>query len=245
MFGPMRSNHMGYSMDAQGPVAALLGFGLLLGWGGWFLSGRDLQGFFGMLAGALFFLFSLFFLLAGLGLAWAGLWGKKSASREFLKCLHLTGRESLLDVGCGRGRVLIEAAKKLPKGRCVGIDHWPAWGFLHKGPERTLVNSRWEGVRKRVRVLKGDMLRLPFPSRSFDRVAARMSLHRIRRREDRRKAMREMARILKKGGRLVLADFQYTRQYARDLRALGFRNIQVSPLNWFFFPPARLISADK
>jgi SAM-dependent methyltransferase len=245
MFGKMKSNHMGYSLDAPGPVAVLLGFGLLLGWGGWFLGGKNLQGFFGLLAGALFILISLLFLLAGLGLAWGGLWGKKSASREFLKHLHLTGRESLLDAGCGRGRVLIEAAKKLPKGRCVGIDNWSEWGLLHQGPKRTLLNGQWEGVRKRVRVLKGDMRSLPFPNHSFDRVAARMSLHQIRRREDRKKAIGEMARILKKGGRLVLADFQYTRQYTRDLRALGFRNIKVSALDWFSFPPARLISADK
>ena len=36
----------------------------------------------------------------------------------------LQGNEQLLDLGCGRGAVLIAAARRLPAGRAVGADLW-------------------------------------------------------------------------------------------------------------------------
>src|SRR5579871_6800906 len=36
----------------------------------------------------------------------------------------LRGDEQLLDLGCGRGAVLIAAARRLPAGRAVGADRW-------------------------------------------------------------------------------------------------------------------------
>lgn len=47
-------------------------------------------------------------------IVWAGL----------LDGLALRGDERLLDVGCGRGAVLLLAAKRLPRGQAVGIDLW-------------------------------------------------------------------------------------------------------------------------
>ena len=45
-------------------------------------------------------------------------WGRE------LDRLELRGNEHLLDLGCGRGAVLIEAAQRLPRGRAVGVDLW-------------------------------------------------------------------------------------------------------------------------
>ena len=39
---------------------------------------------------------------------------------------HLTGDEKVLDVGCGRGLLLIGAAKRLKSGKATGIDVWDA-----------------------------------------------------------------------------------------------------------------------
>src|SRR6266702_3251869 len=44
-------------------------------------------------------------------------WGKKVLSR-----LRLRGDETVLDAGCGTGRLTAELAEALPRGRVVGID---------------------------------------------------------------------------------------------------------------------------
>src|SRR5689334_19725658 len=50
--------------------------------------------------------------------------GKFTVWSELLDQLALKGDERLLDIGCGRGAVLLMAAKRLPRGRAVGVDLW-------------------------------------------------------------------------------------------------------------------------
>src|SRR5262245_2127198 len=52
--------------------------------------------------------------------------GKFAVWAEVLDQLDLEGDERLLDVGCGRGAVLLMAAQRLPRGRAVGVDVWSA-----------------------------------------------------------------------------------------------------------------------
>jgi trans-aconitate 2-methyltransferase len=46
-------------------------------------------------------------------------------AKELIPKLHLTGNESVLDVGCGDGKVTVEIAHALPKGKVVGVDSSP------------------------------------------------------------------------------------------------------------------------
>jgi len=48
--------------------------------------------------------------------------GKLSVWKELLDELDLRGDELVLDIGCGRGVVLISAAHRLPRGRATGAD---------------------------------------------------------------------------------------------------------------------------
>src|SRR3954471_6943843 len=50
--------------------------------------------------------------------------GKFAVWAELLDRLELKGDEQVLDIGCGRGAVLLMAAQRLPRGRAVGIDVW-------------------------------------------------------------------------------------------------------------------------
>lgn len=50
--------------------------------------------------------------------------GKLRARDRILDRLNLCGDEAVLDLGCGRGLLLLGAAKRLPQGRAVGIDLW-------------------------------------------------------------------------------------------------------------------------
>src|SRR5579864_2702901 len=62
--------------------------------------------------------------LESLAIVWSSLVAKLWERDRLLNELLLRGDEKVLDVGCGHGLLLIGAAKRLPRGRAVGIDIW-------------------------------------------------------------------------------------------------------------------------
>src|SRR6516165_6113376 len=91
----------------------------------------------------------------------------------------LKGDEQLLDLGCGRGAVLIEAARRLPSGRAVGVDLWSRKDQSGNSPEVTLANAAAAGVADRVEVRTADITALPFQDDSFDVVTSALVIHNI------------------------------------------------------------------
>src|ERR1700735_5159728 len=138
----------------------------------------------------------------------------------------LKGNEQLLDLGCGRGAVLVEAARRLPAGRAVGVDLW-AKDQSGNSPEATLANAAASGVADRVEVHTADMTALPFADGSFDVVTSAMAIHNIPSPEGRYRAVDEAMRVLRPGGQLLVADpWPMARKYAEHigqgtLRSLG------------------------
>src|SRR5207244_4492190 len=117
------------------------------------------------------------------------------------------GDERALDVGCGSGLLLIGAANRLTTGEAVGVDIWNRKDLSNSGPEATLRNASAEGVADRVRVQEGDARQLPFGDESFDVALSLNVLHNIHQPVGRAKALREIVRVLKPGGRAVLTDY--------------------------------------
>jgi ubiquinone/menaquinone biosynthesis C-methylase UbiE len=157
--------------------------------------------------------------------------GKRSTWAEVLDGLDLRGDEHVLDVGCGRGAVLMLAAHRVPKGKAVGVDLWrrrDQSGNSHAATER---NAALEGVRDRVEVLDGDARDLPCPSGLFDLVVSNLTIHNIRHVDERKKALSEAVRVLRRGGRLRIVDFNADR-YAEPLRDAGCVDVQVRRLDW-------------
>jgi hypothetical protein len=83
------------------------------------------------------------FLVAGLvtGCSGLGLYasrrGKFAAWAELFRQLNLRGDERILDLGCGRGAVLLLAAQHLVSGRAVGLDLWRKEDQSGNAPEAT------------------------------------------------------------------------------------------------------------
>jgi len=138
----------------------------------------------------------------------------------------LQGNEQLLDLGCGRGAVLIAAARRLPTGRAVGVDLWTR-DQSGNSREATLANAAAAGVADRVEVHTADMTALPFPDGSFDVVTSALAIHNIPASEGRYRAVDEAMRVLRPGGQLLIADpWPMARKYAAHigqgtLRPLG------------------------
>ena len=159
--------------------------------------------------------------------------------------VNLRGDEMVLDVGCGRGLLLNIAAKRLTTGKAVGIDLWQMEDLTDNRPEATLANAEAEGVADRVEVKTGDMQQMPFLDETFDVAVASMSIHNIRDRDGRVRAVREIARVLKPGGRVALQDFQCTEEYAQTLREMGWSNVERSELIATMWPPVRIVTGKK
>src|SRR5262245_20257491 len=72
--------------------------------------------------------------------------GKLKMRDELLDSLRLRGDEQVLDAGCGRGLLLIGAAKRLTSGKAVGLDIWQAVDQSGNRAKATLGNAAAEGV---------------------------------------------------------------------------------------------------
>jgi arsenite methyltransferase len=169
---------------------------------------------------------------------------------RILDRLRLRGDEGVLDMGCGRGAVLTAVARRLTTGRATGVDIWSRHDQSGNARDVTVRNASLEGVGDRVAVETGDMRALPFPDATFDLVVSSLAIHNIRSNDDRRRAVAEGFRVLKPGGRMVIADIRATRIYEDALRTLGAANVERRRLGWRFwwgnpFAATTLLTASK
>jgi arsenite methyltransferase len=166
------------------------------------------------------------FLLNAACMIWYSKVAKLKRREQFLDQIPWRGDETVLDVGCGRGLLLNAAARRLKTGKAVGLDLWQKEDLSGNCAVATLENARREGVGDRVQVKDGDARQLPFPDSSFDVVISGLALHNIYKREERDKALREVARVLKPGGHVAITDIQHTAEYEQILRENGVTEVK-------------------
>ena len=171
--------------------------------------------------------------------------GKFRHRDRMLARVTWTGAETVLDVGTGRGLLLIGAAKQLTTGHATGIDIWNAEDLSGNGPEGLLANIALEGVEGKTTVKSEDARQMSFPDASFDVVLSNLCLHNIYDPVGRRKACLEIARVLNCGGVAVISDFRHVREYARVFAEAGLMVTLYTP-DWLrTYPPLRMVVARK
>ncbi|MGN6464262.1 MAG: ArsR/SmtB family transcription factor [Rhizobiaceae bacterium] len=128
--------------------------------------------------------------------------------------------QSMLDLGTGTGRLLEIFSPLYARG--VGID------LSREMLAVARANLDHAGVRN-AQVRQGDIYAPPVERESFDLVTIHQVLHYL---EDPAAAIREAARLLRPGGRLVIVDFApHALEFLRDEHAhlrLGFSDQQVA-----------------
>jgi ubiquinone/menaquinone biosynthesis C-methylase UbiE len=137
------------------------------------------------------------------------------------------------------------AAQHLTTGRAVGVDLWRSVDQSGNSAETTRRNAIQEGVADRVELHTADMTALPLEDNSFDVVVSNFAIHNIRGHAGREKAIDEAVRVLRPGGRLLIADVRATRQHQAQLARLGMKNVARRRLGGRFLGLARLVTATK
>jgi arsenite methyltransferase len=172
-------------------------------------------------------------------------WGKLRARDRLLDRLALTGSETVLDVGCGHGLLLIGAARRLPRGRAIGVDLWSQVDQKSNSAAATMANARAEGVEDRVEVRDADMRALPLDDSTVDVVVSSLAIHNVTGDTERHKALREIVRVLKPGGRVGILDIAHVGDYAKEFRAAGMSKVELHGISPWIYPPARVLTAVK
>jgi ubiquinone/menaquinone biosynthesis C-methylase UbiE len=125
----------------------------------------------------------------------------------------LGSNQSVLDIGCGSGNLVIKIAKRNTPNH-IGLDFWGEdWEYSKSQCEN---NARLEQV-KNVSFVQGSASALPFDSGSIDNVVSCLTFHEVKDAADKIKSLEEAMRVLAPGGRFAFFDLFNDASYFRRL----------------------------
>jgi ubiquinone/menaquinone biosynthesis C-methylase UbiE len=106
--------------------------------------------------------------------------------------------QRILDLGCGTGTLAIQVKRREPGADVVGLDADPEM--------LSQARAKAEGAGVELTLTEGMSNELPFEDGGFDRVLSTLFFHHLDP-EPKRQTAREIARVLRKGGELHVADW--------------------------------------
>ena len=127
-------------------------------------------------------------------------WTTRESAFKAALVARLDAREGerILDLGCGTGTLAIAIAQSAPAAVMAGID----------ADDSMLARAQAKQVRcgTSIQWHRGFAQSLPFEAGAFDAVVSSLFFHHLRR-PDKRAALAEVARVIRPGGRLLIADW--------------------------------------
>ena len=177
-------------------------------------------------------------------MVWSSRSGKLAVRDKILDSLTWRGDEKVLDVGCGRGLMLIGAAKRLTTGRATGIDIWSSEDLSGNTAEATAANAKAEGIADKVKIENCDARRLSYQPNSFDLVLSSLAIHNIDGKDERAKALDEIWRVCKPGGRIVILDLFKGSEYVAHFQKAG-ATVERQDKGWLWCVPNLWFVARK
>lgn len=234
-----------YGIDAPGVIRNFYFLGTIMFVAGWFIPS--------------FTFFDVTFSFIGSALVWWGgawvvtstlmlLYAKRGKFRHrdrMLNRISWKGNETVLDVGTGRGLLMIGAAKRLTSGKSIGIDIWNAEDLSGNAMENTLKNVAAEGVSDKVEIKSEDVRKMSFADGTFDVILSNLCIHNLYKADQREAACKEIARVLKPGGVALISDFRHTARYAVAFEKAGLKTKRVGSYWMDTFPMLTIIEARK
>lgn len=121
---------------------------------------------------------------------------ERATKGRLVELAGLQDGERVLDVGCGTGTLALLAKRSAPGAQVVGID----------ADAEMLAQARTKPGAHGIRFDEGMADELPYDDSSFDKVLSSLVFHHLQR-PVKEAAAREIARVLRPGGELHLADF--------------------------------------
>jgi arsenite methyltransferase len=234
----MKARSTDYGLDAPGIVRTM-------GTGGFLLIILATLAPLGRALGSASASMGISFLISAVLMIASSRIGKLKARNSLLDAIGLKPTDHVLDVGCGRGLLLVGAALRATKGHATGLDLWSQKDQLNNSRTATLRNAEAEEVADRVDVQDGDMRSMPFANETFDAIVSSLAIHNLKSEADRDLAILEIARVLKPGGRVGIIDIMNVGHYASTLESVGVQVTSGPRFTPWIFPPARVLIAAK
>jgi SAM-dependent methyltransferase len=179
-------------------------FGLIV-----FIIGLILLGMLGVILSIIGIALMVLFLWPGIGLAVMNVILDKADSEiRGMDILSKIQSPRILDIGCGTGRTAIKIAKSLPKGGNLnGIDIYNINAISGNSLETVNRNAELEGVSDKSTFQYGSATEIPFEDYTFNIINLSSVLHEVHDSEDKERAMKEIHRVLKPKGFLIIGEW--------------------------------------
>ena len=130
--------------------------------------------------------------------------GGLELTRQAVQDAHFLPGATLLDAGCGLGTTVAELSRQ----------GFSAFGLERSAPMLKKAEAAYPGLAFRL----GDVCRIPWEKDTFDGIVCECTFSTV---EDKATALKEMHRVLKPGGRLLLSDFYQTEPFAPNPEMAG------------------------